>query len=150
EIDADEPCRADESFRRRRDHRGRNEEEETEPDEEKPVSEFRRARGITLPEADPEPREDGGEQDDEDRVDRLIPGGRKGETEECIPAHPIGEEVEAASGLLEGGPEERGKDEEDADGADPLPLDARERLGAGWFRRALPPWIGGPETVESR
>ena len=91
--------------------------------------ELRRARRLAPSEPDPDPRERRRERDDEQRLQRLEVAAREFPAEGRRPRCAIAEQVQRRSGLLELRPEDRRRDEEDADGIQPFAL-RRRPVGA--------------------
>ena len=106
--------------------RDRNENGEAEADEEQAPGEFGGAARVAAAKLDPEQGEDGGERDDEHRVQGLKVAGAKQPPERRVPAVQVGisfcEKGEGGPGLLEGGPEERRRKEQNEDGSEPAAL----------------------------
>ena len=121
EIGQDQPHRADLGTAgcggRRADHDGKAEAEQKEGN-----GELGRAGRIAPTQADPKDSEDGREQDDEKRWQRLVPAGREATAKYDIVGTAIGEQVEGRAGLLVGHPEHHRGGEEDRDDHETLPF----------------------------
>ena len=96
--------------------RGGDHQHKREAHEEEPEHELQRARRLFVAEDDPEVGEDGGEENNPDRVHRLPPRGREGLAEGDVVREFVGEEGNGGAGLFEDGPEDFGGEEEDQNG----------------------------------
>ena len=91
-------------------------------------SEFRRRRRIEVSfrERDPEPGEHRREDDDEEGIDRLEPGGADAQPAEVELRVTVGEQIQRTAGLFEAGPEHRATEKQDDQGEGPFLLVARQ------------------------
>src|SRR5947209_11184077 len=113
-----------------------NEKQVTDAEENQPDREFRRARGLTMPEPNPQPREDWSECDYEQRLLRLEPARRIRPAEYAEPRVAIGEDRQRRSSLLERAPEKNGEHEQHEDRGDAPPFVRGQRfIGANRVQR---------------